>query len=948
MSLTDQQSRLRGAWLLFRSAHARLFPLGITTRLCLGLTLVALLAAAVNLLVTREVSIVRADRIRLVPESRLPISHSTLVSANVPSPSVAPSSPPPYVAPISGKAPVESLLVWVERFEHAANARVQMDSPKTAEQFRLADEGLTRAASEAMLLQDQPSSTDADFPFTNALIRYQGEGRRLIELSDRRRIIVHDYSATFDAMRLRLMDSLDRAFKLFGRVFERQTLMQLHQALDELARGFDGIRSSDSHATGAVGFLSTSETNFERTLDSSQKSLARSESLSWVQKMREDFSRLLDLRRQLLDLDIQRLQCVRDFSTDGSQFTTAILARWLPRMGPAAEDNGATPSRTLESQAPPSPAALSGPLTSDSTAGDATPATVTVPDEAQVTSLGPHGRALVGWAAFGVLLALLMVSAFTVRSVVGPVHSMLAVMTRLERGDMHARASRGGSRELDTLAVALNRMADQLAVAHQLTLGYHQRLEAMVAERTRQLQQLADHDPLTQLPNRRQFFTLLTGAIDRAAHDRQCVGAFFLDIDNFKNLNDSMGHAFGDRVLINVAQRLSELVKPFGFAARLGGDEFTVVCESAPTAEAVIELGRNLVMAFHKPLVIDERDVAVSVSVGASVFPIHGRQAENLMSAADAALFRAKALGRRQLAVFTPELLAAAANKYATEQGLRRAIDYSEFELYYQPETSIATMEVVVAEALIRWRQPDGRLSMPGEFLAVAEESGLMAEISDWVLRTAIAAASHWHHGEWPDTCVAINLAASQLLNPRFVARVLELLEEYRLPPRCIELELTELVLQTGPTTIETLHQLRSEGIAIALDDFGTGYSSITSLEQVPLTRVKLDRSLIASIDTSPRSAAIARAIISLCDGLGLDVTAEGVERPAQLAMLLSHRAMHLQGYLLSPPVSCYELMNVRSNMSRHISDVVRLLPTANSELLDPKKPQMVLVKSRG
>jgi len=428
---------------------------------------------------------------------------------------------------------------------------------------------------------------------------------------------------------------------------------------------------------------------------------------------------------------------------------------------------------------------------------------------------------------------------------------------------------------------------------------------------------------------------------------RQCVGVLFIDIDNFKNLNDSMGHAFGDRVLVNIAQRLSEIAKPFGFAARLGGDEFTVVCERAPTDDAVVEVGRNLVMAFHKPLLIDGRDVTVGVSVGASVFPIHGRQAEDLLSAADAAPFRAKALGRRQLAVFTPELLATAANKYATEQGLRRAIEYSEFELYYQAQTRIETRKVVLAEALIRWRQPDGRLAMPGEFLTVAEESGLMGEISDWVLRTAISAAAYWHHGDWPDACVAINLAPSQLLDPHFVGRVLHLLQEFRLPARCIELELTESVLQTGPATIETLHQLRSHGVAVALDDFGTGYSSITSLEQLPLTRVKLDRSLISSIDSSPRAAAIARAIISLCNGLGLEVTAEGVERHAQLAMLVSNRAMDLQGHLLARPVSSHEFLNVRSNMARHVSELLGLQPAAfESTDIAQRKPHMVLVKS--
>jgi EAL domain-containing protein (putative c-di-GMP-specific phosphodiesterase class I) len=268
--------------------------------------------------------------------------------------------------------------------------------------------------------------------------------------------------------------------------------------------------------------------------------------------------------------------------------------------------------------------------------------------------------------------------------------------------------------------------------------------------------------------------------------------------------------------------------------------------------------------------------------------------------------------------MFTPELLEAAAAKFSTEQGLRRAIERGEFELVFQPEVHAQTLETSLVEALIRWRTPDGQVATPGEFLAIAEESGLITEITDWVLRSAIEAASHWHHGGWPEARVAINVSPRDLLDNRFVGRVAELLQEYRLPARCIEIELTESVLQTGAATINALKRLRAQGVAIALDDFGTGYSSLASLEQLPLTRIKLDRSLIAGIDTNARSAAIARAIIAMCQGLGLEITAEGVERPEQFAMLVGQPAMYLQGYLLARPVPRDDVLVALPKINAH------------------------------
>ena len=446
-------------------------------------------------------------------------------------------------------------------------------------------------------------------------------------------------------------------------------------------------------------------------------------------------------------------------------------------------------------------------------------------------------------------------------------------------------------------------MAEKLQAAHTVTKEYQTELEVRVDERTRQLQHLAEHDPLTGLPNRRQLWTYLEAAIRSAPRDAQ-VAVFFLDLDNFKNINDSMGHAFGDLVLQGIAHRLREATGgPGGFASRLGGDEFTVVYGTPAGLADISRVGSELVSAFQRPMLIEARELLVSISVGASVYPDHAQTPDALLRAADAALFSAKTSGRSRLGMFNREMLETASHKFQIEQGLRRAVDRGEFELQFQPEVSCDSLATTLVEALLRWRLPDGQYVAPGEFLPVAEESGLITNINDWVLGSAIKYGALWHHGAWPEARVAINVSARQLLDTHFVDRMRELLAQHRLPPRCIEIELTETVLQTGPSTIETLRELRQLGVSIALDDFGTGYSSLASLEKLPLTRVKLDRSLIASIDTSERSLAIARAIIGLCENLHLQVTAEGIERQMQLALLLSHRSMSLQGFLLARPM---------------------------------------------
>jgi diguanylate cyclase (GGDEF)-like protein len=559
-----------------------------------------------------------------------------------------------------------------------------------------------------------------------------------------------------------------------------------------------------------------------------------------------------------------------------------------------------------------------------------------MPGSVLAARLNDEGRLLL-WTSAIVLALVLLLSIATTLSIVRPVRRFIAAMGQLASGDSNARMPRGGIKEIDTLAVAFNQMAEKVG-------AYQRQLETKLNEGTLQFLHLQDHDPLTQLPNRRQLVRYLRKALEVARTDAAGVAVLFIDLDNFKTINDSMGHVFGDRVLVAIASRIAEAVGPTAFVARPGGDEFTVICDPARFGSDPNEIGVRLLQAFALPLHVEGHDLRIGISVGASVFPEHADNAESLLSAADVALFHAKATGRRRLTIFSPTLLENVSVRFQIEQGLRQAIDRGELELFFQPEVSLQTRSTSVLEALLRWRMPDGKYASPGHFLPVAEESGLILEIGDWVLRRAVEITADWYRGGLVDVRVAINVSARQLLAQGFVARILSLLETHQLPASCIELELTENVLQTDAGTIEVLRTLRERGIAVALDDFGTGYSSLASLEQLPLTRVKLDRSLISGIHTSPRSLAIAQTITSLCHRLGLEVTAEGVEELQHLTTLLSEERLHVQGFLIARPVPAGEVLPLLQTMRSHLNGLLHQARSSNPDAVTKK---IVRIRSR-
>ena len=881
-----------------------LSPWSISARLLVAFAGVAVLAAAANLIVEQGVSMVAPP--------------PPVIVAQPPAPRVEPVAP---AAVIAEEAPPiiltsDELARAVERFDQSVYAAVESDAVEVQARYHQSGKDIEREAAAYIARAQEIANRNLN-PLRSVVKQHKAAATRWIELSQQRRKLLRDYAETLGHMNSRVSGSLDGAFKILGRVVARQSLVQLNTNLGALRDSFAAATRAGSTSVEAFNALTTAEASFADTLRMNEKSLLRAEGNDWFAAMETDVGVLAAVRASLGESQSELSTTANSFVEQTAKLQTMTPKIITVKAQPATPAEKAAPRQATEQ--PPVTAAPDAELT------ETAPTAAPLAEPVAQTERRAMNRAAVAWISIAVLVLLLLISVATVRSVVNPVRRLIEASRKIATGEAAARVPRGGIKELDTLAVAFNNMADQLAVAQATASEAQHQLEEKVAERTRQLQELAELDPLTGMPNRRHLFTLLNASIEQATRQHSRLGVLFLDVDNFKNINDSVGHTFGDNVLRGIAQRLQEASASLGFAARLGGDEFTIVCNNAASVDDVYAAGEKIIQAFQLPIDVDGRDLIVGVSVGASVFPDHEVTADALLVAADAALFNAKALGRSRVSMFTPELLAGASTKFRIEQDLRRAIERNEFELFFQPEVGIEDLQTHLVEALIRWRLPDGRYVSPGEFLGVAEESGLIMEISDWVLRSAIQAAAGWYRGGWPQARVAVNVSPRQLLDYRFVDRVQQLLTEFDLPPRCIEIELTESVLQTGPSTIEQLHRLRGLGIAIALDDFGTGYSSLASLEQLPLNRVKLDRSLIESIDSNARSRSIVRAITELCHGLGLQLTAEGIERPEQFERLLGCRNLAVQGYLLSRPVPMAQVFTAMAAASQRAQELVLL-----------------------
>ena len=421
---------------------------------------------------------------------------------------------------------------------------------------------------------------------------------------------------------------------------------------------------------------------------------------------------------------------------------------------------------------------------------------------------------------------------------------------------------------------------------------------------------IANHDALTRLPNRISLQGRLEQAVASARRGGRQLAVLFIDLDRFKNINDTLGHAVGDELLAIVAQRLKALVRESDAVARLGGDEFVVVLTDLPSPAALpsAALAAMIVEELGRPYQVLGHVVHSTPSIGIAVFPDDGTDGTVLMKNADAAMYHAKSAGRNNFQFFAQAMNDAAVERLALENGLRQALARKEFRLHYQPQIDIASNEVVGVEALVRWQHPDLGLVPPVKFITLAEETGLIVPIGEWVLGEALRQLSEWRQRGMNRLIMSVNISAHQLSVTGFVDMVLRTLAAHGLPASALKLEITESVAMQRPElTVALLRELRERGVGLAIDDFGTGYSSLSYLKQLPLNCLKLDRSFVSDIETDANDAAICAATISLAHNMGLAVVAEGVETTAQLEFLRSLGCDGAQGYLFSKPLPAQE-----------------------------------------
>ena len=415
---------------------------------------------------------------------------------------------------------------------------------------------------------------------------------------------------------------------------------------------------------------------------------------------------------------------------------------------------------------------------------------------------------------------------------------------------------------------------------------------------------LAYHDALTGLPNRPLFIDRLIIALAQASRGRHQLAVLFLDLDRFKDINDSIGHSIGDALLKSLAERIQRCVRDGDTVARFGGDEFTLLIPRIEQIEEAAKIAQKIIETVKIPFVIQEHELFVTASIGVSVFPADGQDPETLVRNADTAMYRAKEQGRDSYRLYAPAMNARALERLALENMLRKAIAQDELVLHYQPLIDTQTHAVVGAEALLRWRHPELGLLLPAHFISTAETSGLILSLGDWVLETACIQARAWQRRN-PNIFVSVNLSARQFQQSDLVEQIRRILDGTGLRPSALQLEITESnAMQNAENTIRTLRELKALGVRIAMDDFGTGYSSLSYLKRFPIDVLKLDSTFINDITTDASSAAIVSASIAMAHSLGLNVVAEGVETETQMAMLSKESCDVLQGFLFSGPLT--------------------------------------------
>lgn len=428
-----------------------------------------------------------------------------------------------------------------------------------------------------------------------------------------------------------------------------------------------------------------------------------------------------------------------------------------------------------------------------------------------------------------------------------------------------------------------------------------------ITDRQRAEQKLdffAHRDPLTGLPNRALFAQLLAQAVLNAERSRTQFALLFLDLDNFKAINESLGHKLGDRLLVEVSKRLQGLLPDNSEIARIGGDEFYIIVDHAADLSGIDLVAQRMIDALGEPFPIDDNMIYIGASIGIALYPNDGRDAANLQSSADAALHQAKAQGRGILRFFSPEMTSRSRARLALEADLRRALDQQELRLHYQPQIDLTSGKIVGVEALVRWLHPQRGLIPPDDFIPLAEESGLVVLLGDWVLHAACQQIRTWTDAGIAPRQTAVNVSAVQLNRGHLLNSVRDALQASGIAPEQLELEITEsFVLTDRDQSFKTLSELRALGVRLSIDDFGTGYSSLAYLQQLKVHKLKIDLSFVRDVTTNSGNASIVKAVIALGHSLGLEVIAEGVEEDVQARYLHSLQCDVIQGYLISRPL---------------------------------------------
>jgi diguanylate cyclase (GGDEF)-like protein len=443
----------------------------------------------------------------------------------------------------------------------------------------------------------------------------------------------------------------------------------------------------------------------------------------------------------------------------------------------------------------------------------------------------------------------------------------------------------------------------------------------------RYLDQQTYYDRVTGLANRRLFMDRLTRAVNAAERKTNQSAVLLINVDRFKKINDSLGHTVGDELLQAIAHRLDGLVRSndvvnqadalvaCGLVARIGGDEFTVLLSDVQDVEVASRIAERVLKGLARSFRIRGQELFITASIGIAVFPEHGKDKENLLKHADVALSHAKRKGRNCFQAYSKAMDRTDENRLTLESELHRAIERQEFVLHYQPKVDVRTGIVAGAETLVRWNHPERGMVPPGQFITLAEESGLIGAIGDWVLKEACRQNAAWHSTGLRGLALAVNVSGHQFRDRHLVGRVRQVLMETGLPANCLTLELTEgVMIEDAKENIDVLHALKDSGVNLSVDDFGTGYSSLSYLEQFPLDELKVDRSFISKIDPNSGEAPIVSAIIAMAHSLRFSLVAEGVETEEQLSFLRRNRCEFYQGYLFSKPLPADDFAALAKN----------------------------------